>query len=710
MSVEENNVVELNSELNADQGSADLTLDLTQQDYYFEREISLLRFNWRVLQQALDETIPLLERIRFACICSNNLDEFFEVRVAGLRHRIERGDTKPSLNGESPEQTLNNIRDFAHMLVHEQYRILNDELLPRLEDEQIYFRTSESWSNKQRQWLKKYFVQQVTPVISPISLDLAHPFPRLVNKSLHFLVHLHGNDAFGRDLEYAVLHMPRSLPRIIELPDELCETNGHEFVYLSTIVSAFAEDLFPGMEINGCYQFRLTRDSDLWVNEQEIEDLASALKRELQSRHFGAAVRLEVEKSCPKKLRNFLLQKCNLTDDELYLVDGPVNLNRLMSLPDLVERDDLKFVGFTPQPAKELQLGHPILEVLQEKDIFLHHPYESFLPVIEFVKQAAQDPEVLAIKQTLYRTGSDSPIVEALIDGAHAGKEVTAVIELRARFDEEDNIELAQKLQEAGVLVVYGVVGYKTHAKMSLVVRRYKKKLIRFVHLGTGNYHERNARLYTDYSLLTADKAIGEDVHKVFQQLTGMGQLYKLNKLWNAPFNLHKKLIKHIEREINIADAGGEAEVIIKVNSLTDSDLIQKLYQASMAGVQVKLLVRGVCCLRPDIEGVSENIQVTSVIGRFLEHSRVYYFRNDGEHLLYGSSADIMERNLYHRVEVAFPIQDEDAKQSVLRDLRLMLEAHPQNWRLRNDGLYQVETPDPELNKVQDKLLDDLSL
>ncbi len=705
MPAEKNNIVELKTE----QSEMVETVDLDNQDYYFEREISLLRFNWRVLQQALDETIPLLERIRFACICSNNLDEFFEVRVAGLRHRIERGDTKPSLNGESPEQTLNNIRDFAHLLVQEQYRILNEELLPKLEQENIHFRTSDNWTEEQRSWLKKYFKQQVTPVITPISLDLAHPFPRLVNKSLHFLVHLHGNDAFGRDLEYAILHMPRSLPRIIEIPSELSEINGYEFVYLSNIVSEFAKDLFPGMEISGCYQFRLTRDSDLWVNEQDIEDLASALKRELQSRNFGAAVRLEVEKTCPNKLVNFLLQKCNLTSDELYLVDGPVNLNRLMSLPDLVERDDLKFIGFTPMMPKDLQLGRPILEVLQEKDILLHHPYESFMPVIEFVKQAAYDPDVLAIKQTLYRTGSDSPIVEALIDAAHAGKEVTAVIELRARFDEEDNIELAQKLQEAGVLVVYGVVGYKTHAKMSLVVRRYKKKLTRFAHLGTGNYHERNARIYTDYSLLTADKEISEDVHKVFQQLTGMGKLYKLNKLWNAPFSLHKKLIQNIDNEIALAKSGEAAEIIFKINSLTDPALIKKLFEASIAGVQVKLLVRGICCLKPDIPDVSDNIQVTSVIGRFLEHSRIYYFNNDGDSILYASSADIMERNLYRRVEVAFPIQEPAAKQKVVNDLRLMLEPHKQNWRLKNNGLYDIEATGEEL-KVQDRLLAELSL
>ncbi len=685
-------------------------IDLDHQDNYFEREISLLSFNWRVLQQSLDETIPLLERIKFLCICSNNLDEFFEVRVAGLRHRIARGDTKPSFSGESPEQVLNNIRDYAHSLVEEQYRILNDILLPQLENENIHIRKPSELSKKQYAWLNKYFKQQITPVITPISLDLAHPFPRLVNKSLHFLVHLYGNDAFGRDLEYAILHMPRSLPRLILLPEELSENGQTEFIYLSNIVSEFADNLFPGMEINGCYQFRLTRDSDLWVNEQEVEDLAIALKSELQSRNFGAAVRLEIEKACPNKLRNFLLQKCNLTPDELYLVDGPVNLNRLFSLPDLVERDDLKYIGFTPKVPEELIMGRPILEVLQEKDLLLNHPYESFKPVVEFVKQAALDPDVLAIKQTLYRTGSDSHIVEALIEAAHSGKEVTAVVELRARFDEADNIELAQKLQEAGVLVVYGVVGFKTHAKMSLVIRRDKKKLVRFVHLGTGNYHHRNALVYTDYSLLTSDKEIAEDVHKVFQQLTGMGKVYKLNKLWNAPFSLHKKLIKQIDAEIKTAELGNRAEIFIKVNSVTDPELIKKLYQASIAGVKIKLLVRGICCLKPGIKGVSDNISVSSVIGRFLEHSRVYIFYNDGDELAFASSADIMERNLHRRVEVAFPILEPAAKRKLINNIKAMLRPNKQNWILQNDGSYELSASKEDDSKIQEQLLHELSL
>ena len=678
-------------------------IPLSNPDYFLNRELSLLAFNWRVLQQALDQSIPLLERMRFIFICSNNLDEFFEVRVAGLRHSLARGDTRPSLNGLSPEEVLRQVNEQAHKLVAEQYRIFNQELLPKLAEENIHFLSPKHWDDEQYKWLKKYFKQQVTPVISPISLDLTHPFPRLVNKSLHFLLHLHGNDAFGRDLEFAVLHMPRSLPRIIELPEKIGGSDGHNFVYLSAVISEFAEDLFPGMEISGCYQFRLTRDSDLLLEEKGIEDLASALKRELQSRNFGAAVRLEVGESCPNKIVNFLLQKCNLTADDLYRVNGPVNLNRLISLPDLVERPDLKFTGFTPKVPDDIQ-RRGILDIVAERDVLLHHPYQSFQPVIDFVRQAANDPEVLAIKQTLYRTGSQSAIVEALIEASQSGKEVTAVVELRARFDEASNIELAQKLQEAGVLVVYGVVGYKTHAKMTLIVKREKKHLVRFAHLGTGNYHAGNARLYTDYSLLTSDAEICEDVHKVFQQLTGMGKVYQLHQLWHSPFTLHDNIMQAIQNETETALQGKRAAIIIKVNSLTDQSLIEALYRASIAGVDIRLIVRGVCCLRPGIEGVSDNIKVTSIIGRFLEHSRVYYFYAGGQENLYAASADWMERNLYYRVETCFPILSHPEKQRMLKELKLMASDKIQSWQLEANGEYSFNSQ-KKSRKLHDLLL-----
>lgn len=685
-------------------------MNLKNPKNYLNRELSLLAFNKRVLQQALDPTIPLLERIRFIFICSNNLDEFFEVRVAGLRHDLARGNTKLSLNGLSTKQVLKEINHRAHQLVDEQYQIFNEKLLPKLADESIHFLTSEEWSKDQYQWLKNYFKHQVMPVISPISLDLTHPFPRLVNKSLHFLLHVQGNDAFGRNLDYAVLHMPRSLPRIIELPESVDGSIKHNFVYLSSIVSEFAQDLFPGMNIYGCYQFRLTRDSHLLLEENSNEDLASALKRELQSRNFGAAVRLEVGKSCPERIVNFLLQKCNLTTDELYRVDGPVNLNRLMLLPDLVDRADLKFNNFTPKIPSVL-IGRDTFKILLEQDILLHHPYESFQPVVDLVWQAAADPNVLAIKQTLYRTGSQSSIVEALIEASQAGKEVTAVVELRARFDEADNIELAQKLQEAGVLVVYGVVGYKTHAKMLLIVRKARggSKLQRFVHLGTGNYHAGNARLYTDYSLLTTNEEVCEDVHKVFQQLTGMGKVYEMNALWHAPFTLHANLISAIEHEADNATSGKKARMIIKLNSLTDQSLIEALYTASIAGVSIELIVRGICCLTPGIIGLSENIRVRSIVGRFLEHSRVYYFYDDGAEHLYASSADWMERNLYHRVETCFPILQVDYKRRIIEELELMVSDSEQSWILQPTGEYQLFCSGKPREKVQQLLLERLS-
>ena len=468
--------------------------DLKSPSLYLNRELSLLEFNWRILQLALDEKLPLLERIKFLFICSANLDEFFEVRVAGLQ-RVQLTD--PGYHGPDglpPAQALERISEFAHRLVDEQYRIFNEVVLPALQRERILFLSRNNWSSAQRKWLRRYFAREVVPVISPIGLDLSHPFPRLVNKSLHFILSLRGADAFGRDLEYAVLHIPRSLPRIIELPDRLSR-NGQCFVFLSAVVHEFAAELFPGMTIKGCYQFRLTRNSDLFVDEQKIEDLASALKEELQARHFGASVRLEVASNCPKKIVRFLLQKCRLTEQELYQVDGPVNLNRLLAIPDMLDRPELKFPEFSPDLPPGLDPKSDIFAAIREADRFLNHPYESFLPILDFIRQAASDPDVLAIKQTLYRTGRHSEIGDALIDAARAGKEVTAIVELRARFDEAGNIELAQRLQDAGAQVVYGVIGYKTHAKMALVVRREGKALRRYVHLGTGNYNPATAKI-----------------------------------------------------------------------------------------------------------------------------------------------------------------------------------------------------------------------
>ncbi len=684
--------------------------DLSSPDLYINREMSFLQFNWRVLQQALDEDLPLLERIKFIFIFSNNLDEFFEVRVATLVHWANLHPERCGPDGLSPQEVLQEISKACHAMVEEQYRIFNDVLIPRLAEQEIHFLRRHQWSAAQTDWIKEYFKNEVAPVISPIGLDLAHPFPRLVNKSLHFLVALEGKDAFGRDSGYAVVHMPRSLPRIIQLPDEVC-TSGANYVFLSAIVHDNADELFPGMKIKGCYQFRLTRDSDLFVDEEDVDDLANALKRELQSRDFGTAVRLEVADNCPDRVAQFLLQKCHLTESELYRVSGPVNLNRLLSVTDMVDRPDLKFKPFTPAVPKALKdKSVSIFDALKRSDVVLHHPFESFDPVINFIRSAAMDPDVLAIKQTLYRTGSRSPIVDALLDAARSGKEVTVVIELRARFDEQANIELANKLQDAGALVVYGVVGFKTHAKMCVITRREKKKLRHYVHLATGNYHAGTARFYTDIGLLTADKKLCEDAQRVFLQLTGMGKAYTMNKILQAPFTLQKGLFELIDREIHNHKMGKPAYIKARMNSLTEAEIIKKLYQASQAGVEIDLIIRGLCCLRPGITGVSENIRVRSIVGRFLEHSRVFCFANGDEEEVYASSADWMDRNLYHRVETCFPISDKELANRIRSEtLDYYLQDNAQSWILQSDGSYVKSTPENDAPfRVQKYLLDTL--
>lgn len=678
---------------------------------FLNRELSILQFNHRVLQQSLDTSIPLLERVRYLSICSSNLDEFFEVRVAGLRHVVNRKEGGSGPDGINPVELLRHVYDEAHKLVSEQYRILNDVLIPALAEERVVFPARKEWSESDLNWVRTYFRKQVAPVITPISLDLTHPFPRLINKSLHFLLRIDGLDAFGRDLHYAVLHMPRSLPRLVELPPESGERGDiHRVLLLSEIVRECAEDLFPGMHIKGCYQFRLTRDSDLMLDEFEAEDLALVLQKELSSRDFGASVRLEVSSDTPTRVTNFLLQKCSLTRDELYEVDGPVNLNRFTQLLNIADRPDLSWEGFTPGTPIDLERGNSLITRLSERDYLLHHPYESFWPVVELLREAAADPRVLAIQQTLYRSGSESPIVAAMIEAARAGKEVTAVIELRARFDEEENLALAQRLQDAGVLVVYGVVGYKTHAKMMLIVRREKKKLRRYVHLGTGNYHTNNAKMYTDYSLFTSNKLLCEDVQRVFQQLTGMGQLTKLNQMWTAPFTLRTRVLRAIRREVKLANEGRPGHVVAKVNSLTDPTVIEELYKASQAGVKIDLLVRGICCLRPGVENLSENITVRSIVGRFLEHSRVYYFANDGDDRIYCSSADWMERNLDRRVEACFPILQEDLKDRLKDELlNEYLADTGLSWTLQSDGQYVRNRSRGTPRKVQERLLRALS-
>ena len=659
-------------------------IDLNNPDYYLNRELSILDFHLRVLEQAVDARHPLLERLNFLLIFSRNLDEFFEIRVAGLLQKLSFDSSSISNDGALVADTLKSIADICHQAVEKQYRILNEDLFPALAAENIRFLKRDELNTEQAAWVKQYFKEQVLPVLTPISLDPAHPFPRLVNKSLNFIVSLEGKDAFGRQISLAIVPAPRSLPRVVRLPDEVSE-GGDQHVLLSAIIHEHLSELFSGMVATGCYQFRVTRNADLTVDE-DVDDLALALKGGLFSRRFGKAVRLEVADTCPKTISDYLLRQFGLKEQSLYRVNGPVNLARLLSN---FNRPRLRYAPFTPSIPSILQKSESVFDALKKQDVLLHHPFESFTPVISFLREAARDPQVLAIKQTLYRTGADSEIVKILADAARHGKEVTAVIELRARFDEESNIEVANKLQEAGAIVVYGIVGYKTHAKMILVVRREDDKLHRYVHLGTGNYHAVTARIYTDYGLMTANVDLCEDVHKIFQELTGMGKMAKLKKLLHAPFTLHAQLMAAIENEIQIAQAGKTAHIIIKVNALTETQLIQALYRASMAGVKVDLIIRSICCLRPQMKGISENIRVRSIVGRFLEHTRVFCFSNNGDLKVYCASADWMDRNLFSRVETCFPIDDPVLKKRIYKDGLLNYLADNQlAWELQSDGIW----------------------
>ena len=684
---------------------AETPLDLKASELYINRELSHLQFNIRVLEQALDESHPLLERLMFLLIFSSNLDEFFEIRVAELMRQLKYSREIVGPDAIHPQVVMNRIGEICSGHVERQYKILNEIIFPELEKENIHFLRRRDWKEEQRLWVKNYFEEKVVPVISPIGLDPSHPFPRLVNKSLNFIVELDGKDAFGRESGLAIIPAPRSLPRLIRLPDNLSE--GREnLIFLSSIIHEFADELFPGMKVKGCYQFRITRNADLTFDSEEVEDLARTLRGELHSRKYGDAVRLEVDQRTPEALIRFLWREFSLDEAHTYRVDGPVNLTRMMALRNLVDRKELCWKPFTPGMSGKLKQGK-IFDILRQKDQLLHHPFQSFSPVVDLLRQAAKDPQVLAIKQTLYRTGVNSDIVDALVDAARSGKEVTVVIELRARFDEESNLQLASRLQEAGALVVYGVVDCKTHAKMMLVVRREEGQLVRYAHLGTGNYHSGTARLHTDYSYLTRDQDVGEDVHKIFQQLTGMGKILRLKKLHNAPFTLHARMLELIQREEALGEAG---HIVVKVNGLTDPQLIRGLYKASQTGVKIELIVRGMCRLRPGLEGISETITVRSIVGRFLEHTRVYYFGNQGHPEVYCASADWMERNMLNRVETGFPLYGKLAER-VKRDLDLYLADNSHSWVLHSDGSYTLNQPaeGEELISAQDALLSEFA-
>ena len=684
-------------------------VDLSSPAYYVNRELSLLQFNRRVLERAKDPSVPLLERLFYLCVTSRNLDEFFEIRVSGLKEKVARNLLEPGPDGLSPPVVLDAIGEYAHELVDDQYDLLNQQLFPALAEEGIRFLARDSWSPELLAWVERYFSDHVLPVLTPMGLDPAHPFPRILSKSLNFIVSLSGKDAFGRHADMAVVQAPRSLPRLIPLPPELC-AGSNDFVFLSSIIHAHVSDLFPGMTVNGCYQFRVTRNGDLAVEDEEVDDLLRALEGELPERRFADAVRLEVADNCPPKYCNYLLRIFDLSEQDMYTVNGPVNLGRLQTLTKLVDRPDLKFPPFTPRSA--VRPNSDIFEVVRRGDILLHHPFDTFTPVVDFIRQAAVDPDVLAIKQTLYRASAESAIVDALVEAAIGGKEVTVIVELRARFDEEANIQHAHRLQEAGAHVAYGVVGHKTHAKLSLVVRREGRRGMprSYVHLGTGNYHERTVRTYTDFGLITCDAPIAGDVQKLFQQLTGLGQAMKLRRVVQSPFALHRNLLRLIGREAANAAAGKPARLIAKMNGLTEPKVIRALYKASQAGVEIDLIVRGICCLRPGIEGVSENIRVRSIVGRFLEHSRISYFENGGEPEVYCASADWMERNFFVRVETWFPVRDPVlADRLVAEGLTVYLRDNTRAWLMQADGTYtRVQPGNAKPRSAQQQLLDDL--
>lgn len=676
-------------------------------ELFINRELSMLEFNKRVLALAKDPDVPLLERLRFLCITCTNLDEFFEIRVAALKQRMEIGALAQGPEELPAAEVFERLRSEMLTIVKEQYEILNDVLFPKLADAGVNFVRSEDWTPEQSEWLENYFKTQVVPVLTPLTFDPSRPFPRLLNKSLNFIVRLQGRDAYGRRRHRGMLQAPRSLPRVIALPNFISGSDSHDFVFLSSVIRVHVDKLFPGLNVDGCYQFRVTRNSNLYVDEEEVSDLVGALEGQLEASRYGDGVRIEIGHECPPDLQEFLLDHFKLDENDMYLVDGPVNLNRLSTVCSIDDRPELLFKPFLQGIPKEFAQHADYFKVLNKKNVLLYHPYQSFSPTIEFIRQASVDKSVLAIKITLYRSGPDSPIVDHLVQAARAGKEVTVIIELMARFDEAANISLANRLQEAGAHVVYGLVGYKTHAKMTLVVRRESDSLVRYVHLGTGNYHHNTSKIYTDYGYFSSDKKLGSDVHKVFMQLTSLTEAKDLQLMLTSPFNLFDAVIEKIQREAANAKEGKKGRIVAKMNSLNEPRVVQELYAASQAGVEIDLIIRGICSLRPGVPGLSDNIRVRSILGRFLEHSRVFYFYNNGKEEHYCASADWMERNLLKRNETCFPVRQKHLKEQIKRDLDLFLKDNCSAWELRGDGSYVRLSPgNDEPVSAQDRFLE----
>jgi polyphosphate kinase len=664
---------------------------------FFNRELSWLEFNRRVLEEAQDPSQPLIERVKFLYIFSSNLDEFFEIRVAGIKQQIESETSDVAADGLSPTETFNQIQRLAHELVASEYELWNKELLPELAKNGIRIRDVTQLSARRAAWARKYFQEEVFPMLTPLAVDASHPFPELLNKSHNLLVRAKTKRR-GEPL-LAIVQVPRVIPRMILMPRGQGDGEPWDYIYLASLIKQHIAELFPGLIIDGVHAFRVTRNSDLYIDDEEAENLLRTIEQELRRSSKGDAVRLEVEADCPKDFTELLLEFFDLTDADVYKLNGPLSMTHLTPLLTNDAFANLKDRPFQPGRDPALPPHADMFEVMRRQDVLLHHPYDSFDPIVDLVEEAARDPQVLAIKITLYRTSGDSPIVEALIDAANAGKQVTAIVELRARFDEAANIQWARRLEEAGAHVIYGVVGLKTHCKAILIVRRDTDQIRRYVHLGTGNYHQRTARIYTDFSLLTADPALTEEVAIVFNTLTGLAGYPGLKKLMVAPFDMKQRVIAKIERERDNARAGKPARIMAKLNSLVDQDIIEKLYEASCAEVPIDLIVRGICCLRPKVPGLSDYIHVVSIVGRFLEHSRIYYFENAGQPEVYLSSADWMPRNFLRRVEVAFPIETPPLRDNIINDvLPRFLNDRVKSRELQPDGSYRrlrPEGPEP---------------
>ena len=673
---------------------------------YINRELSWLEFNQRVLEEAQDPTQPLLERLKFLTIVSSNLDEFFEIRVAALKQLLENRSDAHGPDGLRPGETLAAIRQRVQQMISDQYTLLHQTLLPALKEKNIFLRPVAELNEMHLAWTRDTFRKDILPILTPLAVDPSHPFPQLLNKSVNLAV-LYTKPGAHESTRHAFVQVPRGIPRILALPTD--NPDRKEFVLLSDLVRHFVGEVFPGMKIVGAWPTRITRNSELYIDEEEAQNLLLTIEEELQKRNRGAAVRLEIPEDCPVEIENYLLGRLHLSPEDVYRVVGPVNLTQLFSLTEAGRNDpSLRDPAFTPAQPASLPGGAADFAAIQQKDILLHHPYESFTPIVTLLENAAEDPDVLAIKMTLYRTSGDSPAINALIQAARNEKQVTVLVELKARFDEANNIAWAKKMEEAGIHVVYGLVGLKTHCKTLLLVRREGGHLRSYLHLGTGNYHPRTARLYTDLGLFTSRSSLTGEAAALFNVLTGMSETAHFDELLVAPFNLAPRLIEMINRERAHLRAGRKAGIFIKVNSLVDQQIIDSLYAASQEGVAIDMVIRGICCLRPGVPGLSENIRVRSIVDRFLEHSRIYLFHNDGDPLIYLGSADLMPRNLHRRVEVVFPVLDSDLKRQILdRIIPSYWADNTKARRLDSKGLYtRISRPDGAArHRVQEEFL-----